>query len=75
MITEHFGTVIERDPPKLALHRLRTFTHWYSHGLPAGRDLRRTLGGARCAADVLHAVDVHFAHCERSERGSAEAAA
>lgn len=61
LIESHFAAVIERDDAKLALHKLRTFTHWYSHGLPDGHRLRRQLQGHQSAADALEAVARHFA--------------
>ncbi|MEM6455266.1 MAG: tRNA dihydrouridine synthase DusB [Acidobacteriota bacterium] len=60
LILDHFHTVCARDDAKHALHKLRTFTKWYSHGLPEGQALRRTLGAATVADDVLRAVAHHF---------------
>ena len=62
LMVDHFRTVIERDDPLLALHKVRTFTSWYSHGLPHGLALRRQLQGFRNATDVLQAVELH---CKR----------
>jgi len=61
LILDHFRTVIEREPPALALHKLRGFTKWYSHGLPEGQRLRRRIGALATADDFLAAVDGHCA--------------
>jgi tRNA-dihydrouridine synthase B len=43
LILEHFRMVVEREPSRYALHKLRKFTGWYTHGLPNGRKLRQTI--------------------------------
>jgi tRNA-dihydrouridine synthase B len=43
LILEHFHLVAEREPSKFALHKLRKFTGWYTHGLPNGRKLRQAI--------------------------------
>ncbi|HEX9943970.1 MAG TPA: tRNA dihydrouridine synthase DusB [Thermoanaerobaculia bacterium] len=43
LILEHFRLVAEREPSKFALHKLRKFTGWYTHGLPHGRKLRQAI--------------------------------
>jgi nifR3 family TIM-barrel protein len=67
LILDHFRTVIEREPPALALHKLRGFTKWYSHGLPDGQRLRRRIGTLGAAGDFPTAVDEHFAAIAASE--------
>jgi nifR3 family TIM-barrel protein len=62
LILGHFRQVLERDEPVQALHTLKTFTSWYSHGLPAGERLRRRLGELSSAAAVLGAVADHLDH-------------
>lgn len=44
LILGHFHTVIEREAEMDALHKVRTFTKWYSQGLPRGVELRRAIG-------------------------------
>ena len=46
LVLAHFDTLLERDDPRHALHKLRTFTNWYSRGWPGGKDLRRRIGPA-----------------------------
>jgi len=46
LILDHFRLLVEREEAGFALHKLRTFTGWYTHGLPGGRSLRTRIG--RC---------------------------
>jgi tRNA-dihydrouridine synthase B len=43
LILGHFRLVAERETGKYALHKLRKFTGWYTHGLPNGRRLRQSI--------------------------------
>ncbi len=43
LILEHFRMVVEREHSKYAMHKLRKFTGWYTHGLPNGRKLRHAI--------------------------------
>ena len=43
LILEHFHMVAERESSTFALHKLRKFTGWYTHGLPNGRKLRQAI--------------------------------
>jgi tRNA-dihydrouridine synthase B len=43
LILEHFRMVAERESSVFALHKLRKFTGWYTHGLPNGRKLRQAI--------------------------------
>lgn len=56
----HFSTIVERDDPRTALHKLRLFCGWYTHGLPDGRALRRQLSSLATPAAVLDAVERFF---------------
>ncbi|MEW6337075.1 MAG: tRNA dihydrouridine synthase DusB [Acidobacteriota bacterium] len=56
----HFDEVVAREDERTALHKLRTFTGWYTHGLPDGRRLRQRLSELSSAAAVLDAVDAFF---------------
>ena len=64
LIAWHFAAVLEREDERTALHKLRKFTGWYTHGLPEGRVLRRLLSELPTAAAVNAAVEAFFA--ERS---------
>jgi tRNA-dihydrouridine synthase B len=43
LILDHFRMVAERENNLFALHKLRKFTGWYTHGLPNGRKLRQAI--------------------------------
>jgi nifR3 family TIM-barrel protein len=57
----HFGE-IERmvAEPKAALHKLRTMTGWYTHGLENGRALRVRISGLATPAAFREAVQEFF---------------
>jgi tRNA-dihydrouridine synthase B len=61
LILRHFRLVTEQEEPKLALHKLRTFTGWYTHGLPGGRHLRTRIASLDSPAAFLDAVEGFFA--------------
>jgi len=60
LILAHFGLLTEQEEPKFALHKLRTFTGWYTHGLPGGRQLREKIGSLDSAEAFMDAVDQFF---------------
>lgn len=43
LVLQHFELVAAREPSLYALHKLRKFTGWYTHGLPNGRHLRQAI--------------------------------
>ena len=43
LILDHFRMVADREHSLFALHKLRKFTGWYTHGLPNGRKLRQAI--------------------------------
>ena len=60
MILTHFRLLLEQEEPKMALHKLRTFTGWYTHGLPGGRYLRLKIGTLGTSDEFLEAVERFF---------------
>jgi tRNA-dihydrouridine synthase B len=60
LILGHFRLVAEREPSKLALHKLRKFTGWYTHGLPHGRRLRQRINQLPDVESFLEAVEAFF---------------
>lgn len=60
VILAHFRLVVEEEEPVLALHKLRTFTGWYTHGLPGGRALRLRIGELGSAGAFIDAVERFF---------------
>jgi nifR3 family TIM-barrel protein len=57
LILEHFRMVAEREPSLFALHKLRKFTGWYTHGLPNGRKLRQEINQLPDVASFLSTVE------------------
>jgi len=57
----HFSAIetTARDPRE-ALHKLRTMTGWYTHGLPNGRALRVRISQLQTPADFRDAVEEFF---------------
>lgn len=60
LILGHFRMVAERDPSRVALHKLRKFTGWYTHGLPRGRRLRQQINSLPDVESFLVAVEKFF---------------
>ena len=60
LILEHFRRVAEREPSRYALHKLRKFTGWYTHGLPHGAKLRRRINELPDVETFLAAVEEFF---------------
>ena len=60
LIRTHFDMVTAQEEPSFALHKLRTFTGWYTHGLPDGGRLRALIGTLETPQAFLNAVDAYF---------------
>ncbi|MDH3744966.1 MAG: tRNA dihydrouridine synthase DusB [Acidobacteriota bacterium] len=60
LILTHFRMVAEREPSRFALHKLRKFTGWYTHGLPHGAKLRRRINELPDVETFLEAVEEFF---------------
>lgn len=60
LILEHFRMVAEREESRFALHKLRKFTGWYTHGLPHGAKLRRRINELPDVPAFLAAVEEFF---------------
>ena len=60
LILGHFHMVAERDPAKIALHKLRKFTGWYTHGLPHGRKLRQQINQLPDVDSFFRALESFF---------------
>ncbi len=61
LILGHFRMVAEREGGTWALHKLRKFTGWYTHGLPNGRRLRQEINQLPDVPSFLAAVEDFFA--------------
>jgi tRNA-dihydrouridine synthase B len=62
LILGHFRMVAERENERHALHKLRKFTGWYTHGLPRGRKLRQQINQLPDVEAFLTAVETFFDH-------------
>jgi tRNA-dihydrouridine synthase B len=60
LILGHFRMVAERESSRFALHKLRKFTGWYTHGLPHGRKLRHQINQLADVESFLRAVEDFF---------------
>jgi nifR3 family TIM-barrel protein len=61
LIRAHFEMVTAQEEPVFALHKLRTFTGWYTHGLEGGGKLRALIGTLDTPQAFLDAVEAYFA--------------
>ena len=66
VIRAHFRMVTAEEEPVFALHKLRTFTGWYTHGLPDGKQLRARIGELPTCEAFLEAVETFFAGATRA---------
>jgi nifR3 family TIM-barrel protein len=60
LILGHFRLVAERESTRWAMHKLRKFTGWYTHGLPNGRRLRQEINQLPDVESFLAAVESFF---------------
>jgi tRNA-dihydrouridine synthase B len=62
VIASHFNLIMRNDGdlPKAVMSKLRTFTGWYTHGLPNGGELRRRIGSLESPQAFLDAVEEFF---------------
>jgi tRNA-dihydrouridine synthase B len=60
LVLGHFRMVAEREPSTYALHKLRKFTGWYTHGLPNGRRLRQDINQIPDVESFLTTVEAFF---------------
>jgi nifR3 family TIM-barrel protein len=61
LMLAHFSAIEARAEPREVLHKLRTMTGWYTHGLPNGRALRIQISELSTPADFRAAVEDFFA--------------
>jgi nifR3 family TIM-barrel protein len=63
VILDHFRLIQrdQADAPKIVMSKLRTFTGWYTHGVPNGSELRRRIHSLDSPQAFLDAVEEFFA--------------
>ncbi len=60
LILYHFSLLREREEERFALHKIRTFTGWYTHGLPNGRSLRQRINSLTSTSEFIDAIEEFF---------------
>lgn len=60
LILHHFSRLRDNEDEKHALHKIRTFTGWYTHGLPGGRALRQRISSLKTLDDFFEGVERFF---------------
>lgn len=60
LILYHFSLLRDREEERFALHKIRTFTGWYTHGLPNGRDLRQRINSLSSVSEFIEAIEGFF---------------
>jgi len=60
LILFHFSLLREREEERFALHKIRTFTGWYTHGLPDGRSLRQRINSLTSVSEFIEAIEGFF---------------
>jgi nifR3 family TIM-barrel protein len=62
IILRHFNLIMknEESQPRILMTKLRTFTGWYTHGVPNGTELRRCISTLCSPAAFLEAVEEFF---------------
>jgi tRNA-dihydrouridine synthase B len=60
LILHHFEMLRAGEEELHALHKIRTFTGWYTHGLPDGRALRQRINSLESVAQFIDAVEDFF---------------
>jgi tRNA-dihydrouridine synthase B len=60
LILYHFSLLREKEEERQALHKIRTFTGWYTHGLPNGRSLRMKINSLTSVSRFLDEIQDFF---------------
>jgi tRNA-dihydrouridine synthase B len=60
LILYHFSLLRDREEERFALHKIRTFTGWYTHGLPNGRILRQKINSLDTVSRFLDEIEDFF---------------
>jgi len=71
LILKHFGMMRDTEEPRHAIHKFRTFTGWYTHGLKDGRTLRQRIQGIDSVEGFFDEFDSFFRRLEAAESAPA----
>ena len=66
VIRVHFDMLTAQEEPVFALHKLRTFTGWYTHGLADGKALRTQISLPTSPQAFLEVVERFFAEATKA---------
>jgi len=66
LIRVHFDMVTTQEDPVFAMHKLRTFTGWYTHGLVDGKRLRTRISEPTTPREFLDVVENFFAEATKA---------
>ncbi|MHB8304291.1 MAG: tRNA dihydrouridine synthase DusB [Acidobacteriaceae bacterium] len=62
LIRAYFSMLLEEDYPD-ATGKMKQFASWFTHGVPGGAALRKSIYEAKTGAGILEAVERFFALC------------
>jgi tRNA-dihydrouridine synthase B len=65
VIRTHFDMVTSQEDPHFAMHKLRTFTGWYTHGLADGKRLRTRISEPQTPQAFLEVIESFFAEATK----------
>jgi len=74
LILKHFRMMRDEEEERHALHKFRTFTGWYTHGLRDGRTLRQRIQGIDSIDGFFREFDRFFLGIENAEEPARAAA-
>jgi nifR3 family TIM-barrel protein len=60
LILQHFRWIVRDFDDRTALHKLRTFTGRYTHGIPGGRKLRQSISRLSEPGEFVTAIEQHL---------------
>ncbi len=66
VIRTHFDMVTKQETPEFAMHKLRTFTGWYTHALADGKRLRTRISEPQTPEEFLSVVEAFFAEATKA---------
>ena len=66
VIRTHFDMVTRQEEPAFAMHKLRTFTGWYTHGLADGKRLRTQISEPTTPRSFSTSSRAFFAEATRA---------
>jgi tRNA-dihydrouridine synthase B len=62
MIRTYFAMLIEEEQSEAAVGKMKQFASWFTHGVPNGSQLRKSVYEAKIATEVLSRVEQFFEH-------------